>query len=118
MDAPIHGGVRVDVSGPSMLQMDNQSAIAMSKNPEHQGKMNHLSLRLFWISNAVQKGLIGPVLVSTQNMAADIFTECIGPSKFRNAQTYRNAWFCCNASKRAFESQRTKGTAVEEIRLY
>ena len=34
-------------SGPSVLHMDNQSAIAVSKNPEHHGKMKHLSLCLF-----------------------------------------------------------------------
>jgi hypothetical protein len=37
------------IPGPSVLWMDNQSAIAMSKNPEHHRKMKHLSLRLFWL---------------------------------------------------------------------
>ena len=90
------GELGYDVSGPSLLRMDNQSAIAVSKNPEHHGKMKHLSLRLFWIRDAVQEGLIAPVFVATQGMAAD----------------------CYNASRRALESQRTKGTAEEEIRLY
>jgi transposase InsO family protein len=71
------GELGYDVSGPSLLRMDNQSAIAVSKNPEHHGKMKHLSLRLFWIRDAVQEGLIGPVFVSTQNMAADIFTKAL-----------------------------------------
>jgi hypothetical protein len=31
--------------GPSILQMDNQSAISVSKNPEHHGRMKHLDLR-------------------------------------------------------------------------
>jgi len=39
--------------------------------------MKHLSLRLFWIRDAVQEGLIGPVFVSTQNMAAGIFTKAL-----------------------------------------
>ena len=41
------GELRYDVSGPSLLWMDNQSTIAVNKNPEHHGKMKHLSLHLF-----------------------------------------------------------------------
>ena len=66
-----------DVSGPSVLRMDNQSAIAVSKNPEHHGRMKHLSLHLFWIRDAVQDELIAPVFVPTQSMAADIFTKAL-----------------------------------------
>jgi hypothetical protein len=57
-----------NIFGPSLLWMDNQSAIAVSKNLEHYSKIKHLSLHLFWIRDAVQEGLIGPVFVSTQNM--------------------------------------------------
>jgi hypothetical protein len=71
------GELGYDVSGPSLLRMDNQSAIAVNKNPEHHGRMKHLSLRLFWIRDAVQEGLIAPVFVPTQNMAADIFTKAL-----------------------------------------
>ena len=54
------GELGYDISGPSLLRMDNQSAIAVSKNPEHHSKMKHLSLRLFWLRDAVQDGLIAP----------------------------------------------------------
>ena len=57
--------------------MDNQSAIAVSKNPEHHGKMKHLSLHLFWLRDAVQDGLIVPTFVATEDMAADIFTKAL-----------------------------------------
>ena len=57
--------------------MDNQSAIAVSKNPEHHGRIKHLSLRLFWLRDAVQHGLIASKFVGTQNMAADIFTKAL-----------------------------------------
>jgi len=59
------GELGYDTSGPSLLRIDNQSAIAVSKNPEHHGKMKHLSLRLFWLIDAVQDGLIAPTFVST-----------------------------------------------------
>jgi len=71
------GELGYDTSGPSVLRMDNQSAIAVSKNPEHHGKMKHLSLRLFWLRDAVQDGLIAPTFVPTQDMAADVFTKSL-----------------------------------------
>jgi hypothetical protein len=77
------GELGFQFSGPSMLRMDNQSAIAVSKNPEHHGKMKHLSLRLFWLQDAVEQGLIAPTFVSTQNMAADIFTKALDRVKLQ-----------------------------------
>ena len=71
------GELGYDISGPSLLRMDNQSAIAVSKNPEHHSKMKHLSLCLFWLRDAVQDGLIVPTFVTTQEMAADIFTKAL-----------------------------------------
>jgi hypothetical protein len=70
-----------NISGSSLLWMDNQSAIAMSKNPEHHRKMKHLSLHLFWLQDDVQAGLIAPKFVGTQNMAADIFTMALNQFK-------------------------------------
>jgi hypothetical protein len=32
-------------SSPSLLRLDNQSAISVSQNPEHHGRMKHLDLR-------------------------------------------------------------------------
>ena len=63
--------------------MDNQSAIAVSKNPEHHEKMKHLSLRLFWLRDAVQDGLIAPTFVPTQDMAADVFTKSLDRYKLQ-----------------------------------
>ena len=69
-----------------------QSAIAVSKNPEHHSKMKHLSLRLFWLRDAVQDGLVAPTFVGTQEMAADIFTKK-GFGPVQSAEVFRNAWF-------------------------
>jgi hypothetical protein len=71
------GELGYKIPGPSVLWMDNQSAIAVSKNPEHHGKMKHLSLCLFWLRDAVEDKVILPQFVETQNMAADIFTKAL-----------------------------------------
>ena len=62
-------------SSSSVLLMDNQSAISVSKNPEHHGRMKHLDLRWFWLRDVVDYGLIRPVFVPTEDMAADILTK-------------------------------------------
>ena len=77
------GELSYDTSGPSVLRMDNQSAIAVSKNLEHHGKMKYLSLHLFWLRDAVQDGLIATTFVSTQDMAADIFIKSLDHYKLQ-----------------------------------
>jgi len=71
------GELGYKIPGPSVLWMDNQSAIAVSKNLEHHGKMKHLSLHLFWLRDAVEENVISPKFVNTRNMAADIFTKAL-----------------------------------------
>ena len=71
--------------------MDNQSAIAVSKNLEQHSKMKHFSLCLFWLREAVQDGLIAPTFVGTQKMAADIFTKAL--DQFKVQKCSENAWF-------------------------
>ena len=61
--------------GPSILRMDNQSAISVSKNPEHHGRMKHLDLRWYWLRDVVDAGTLDPSFVPTNEMAADILTK-------------------------------------------
>ena len=61
----------------------SQPLQSSSKNPEHHGRMKHLSLRLFWLRDAVEDGLIEPSFVSTDEMAADIFTKALDRFKVR-----------------------------------
>ena len=61
-------------STPTLL-MDNQSAISVSKNPEHHGRMKHLDLRWYWLRDVVEAGLVKPSYVPTEDMAADILTK-------------------------------------------
>ena len=57
--------------------MDNQSAISVSKNPEHHGCMKHLDLRLFWLRDEVEGKRIGPKFIGTNDMPADILTKAL-----------------------------------------
>ena len=62
-------------SSPSHLLIDNNSAVTVSKNPEHHGRMKHLDLRSHWLRDTVEAGIITPIHVPTSLQAADIFTK-------------------------------------------
>ena len=42
------------VKNASTLHLDNQSAIAVTRNPEHHGQMKHLDLRHYWLRKSLQ----------------------------------------------------------------
>jgi hypothetical protein len=66
------------VQEPSTLKMDNQSAITVSKNPEHHGRMKHLDLRLYWLRDKVEHGID---FIPTGDMIADCIS-CLGLSEY------------------------------------
>jgi len=66
---------------PSILHLDNQSAISVPKNPEHHGRMKHLDLQFFWLQDKVISGSISPLFVPTADMAADLLTKPLECSK-------------------------------------
>jgi hypothetical protein len=62
-------------SSASHLLIDNNSAVTVSKNPEHHGCMKHLNLQAHWLHDNVEAGIIAPIHISTTLQAADIFTK-------------------------------------------
>ena len=64
-----------DITPPSHLLIDNNSAVTVAKNPEHHGCMKHLDLRFHWLRDTVSAGLILPIHIPTTLQAADIFTK-------------------------------------------
>ena len=64
-------------SHPSSLQIDNQSALTVAKNPEHHGRMKHLDTKYFWLRDEVGKGKITLHYVPTAEMPADLLTKSL-----------------------------------------
>ena len=62
---------------PQALGMDNQSAIRVAKNPEHQGRMKHLNPIYYGFTEPVEAGEISPHFVLTMDMPADILTKAL-----------------------------------------
>ena len=75
------------LGGPTVLHMDNQSAISVAKNPEHHGRMKHLDLRFFWLRDQVKAGLLAPHFVGTENMPADILTKALDVARVVRCRT-------------------------------
>ena len=69
-------------TGPSMLRIDNQSAISVAKHPEHHGRIKQLDLSWYWLRDVVHKELIAPTFVPTadqihnNNCALTVISKC------------------------------------------
>ena len=61
--------------GPSVIMMDNQSAIAVGKNPEHHGRMKHIQRHFYWLREAVESKALRLEFVPTSQMVADALTK-------------------------------------------
>ena len=66
---------------PRPLAMDNQSAIRVAKNPEHQGKMKHLPPIYYGFRDQVEEGEVAPYFIPTEAMPADMLTKALSRDK-------------------------------------
>ena len=71
------GELGYDMGAASLINMDNQSAIAVGRNPEHHGRMKHLNLRLFWLRDAVEAKRLRLEFIPTREMVADALTKAL-----------------------------------------
>ena len=66
-----------ETQSASTLYLDNQSAIAVSRNPEHHGRMKHLDLHHYWLRDVCKAGIIDFKYLPTKSMPADIMTKTL-----------------------------------------
>ncbi|KAK8455568.1 hypothetical protein SEVIR_4G141001v4 [Setaria viridis] len=75
-----------DIAGENVqqpiLKMDNQSAIALSKNPVLHDRSKHIDTKFHFIRECVEDGRISLEHVSTQEQLADILTKSLGRARF------------------------------------
>jgi hypothetical protein len=65
------------------LKMDNQSAIALSKNPVLHDRSKHIDTKFHFLRECVDGGEVRLAFVSTQGQLADIMTKALGKAKFQ-----------------------------------
>lgn len=61
--------------GPTLIFEDNQSTIAMAKNPQFHGRAKHIDIRHHFVREQVANGTIKLDYCSTKDMIADIMTK-------------------------------------------
>jgi hypothetical protein len=65
-------------SGVLELLVDNQSTIALSKNPVFHKRSKHIDLRYHYIRECVDKGRIIIDYIATEEQLVDILTKALG----------------------------------------
>jgi hypothetical protein len=64
------------------LFIDNQSAIALCKNPVHHDLSKHIDTKFHFTRQQVEDGVLEVEHVGTKNQLADILTRALGRNKF------------------------------------
>lgn len=64
--------------------VDNQAAIAISKNPVFHGTTKHFNIKLYFLREVQNEGEIQLKYCSTEEQVADIFTKPLSLGKFEN----------------------------------
>jgi hypothetical protein len=72
---------------PVPIQIDNQSCIALAKNPEHHTRTKHIDIQHHFIREKVENNQVQLIYCPTEEMKADILTKPLSKdkhNKFRN----------------------------------
>jgi transcriptional accessory protein Tex/SPT6 len=67
---------------PSVLKVDNKSAIDLSKNPVHHDRTKHIDTRFHYIRECVDRRKIILKQITTQDQLTDILTKPLDRVKF------------------------------------
>lgn len=66
---------------PTVLSEDNQSCIALTKNPGNHKRTKHIDVKYHFLRNLTNNGVISVIYISTEIMIADILTKHLGRLK-------------------------------------
>ena len=72
-----------DFANPVTLYCDNQSALALAKNPVQHQRSKHIDVKYHFIRGEVQKGVVHLVYVPSERNLADIFTKAMTNVKLK-----------------------------------
>lgn len=69
------GDLGFHLSGPTAIHADNQSCIAMGKNPVHHKRSKHIDIRYHFTRERVESGEVELKYVPTEHQLADLLTK-------------------------------------------
>ena len=64
-----------------LIAEDNQSCIALSRNPRYHGRTKHISIRHHFVRNLVESGEVSVEYCPTEDMIADVLTKPLNKQK-------------------------------------
>ena len=65
-------------NNPTDLFTDNQSMLALSKNPVSHARAKHIDIRHHFVHDAIQDNVVWVQHISTEDMTADSLTKAFG----------------------------------------
>lgn len=68
--------------GIPLLNVDNQSALALMKNPVFHGRSKHFETKYYFIRDCIRKGQLEVEFVSSDRQKADMLTKALSKMKF------------------------------------
>lgn len=73
---------------PTLLLEDNQSCIAVAKNPVQQGRIRHVNIKFHYVRECVVAGETLVSYVPTADNVADMFTKALGENTFMHLRPH------------------------------
>ena len=67
--------------GPICINCDNQSCIALAKNPEHHARTKHIDIQYHFIREKVEERTVKLEFCPTQEMVAEVLTKALPREK-------------------------------------
>ena len=71
----------LDLSSPTILHVDNQSAIAIARNPEFHDHTKHIEVRHHFLRQLINDGQIEPMYLATGEQLADALPKGLSHKK-------------------------------------
>lgn len=75
-------GLKLEMTAPTIIYEDNQSAICIARNPQGHGRSKHIDIKYHFIREKVQQEIIEVKYCKTEDMIADLLTKGLGKDRF------------------------------------
>ena len=76
--------VAVTQEGATLIYQDNQSTIALAKNPVHHARSKHIDIQYHFVREKVEHKEVDLQYIPTEKMIADIFTKPLAKARYED----------------------------------